>query len=649
MTDLESVESICPFCAVGCSVAYDHDTDRAGGRPGAANPNGRLCPKGIRAYDPLDRNDRLTTPMVRSGGRLRDATWDEALAAAADGLSDVRDESGGDALAFLGAPHCTNEENYLFAKLARLLGTNNVDNRARICHASTAAAMRERLGCDAMTNSLEDLTDADAFLVVGANPAARQPVAFDTAVRPAVNAGASLIHIDPRATETTRLADYHLAPHPGRDVALLCGMAAEIVAAGLADQGFIDTRTSGFEAYAARLQDLDPDALATAAGVDPGALRAAARTFAEADRATVICGTGIEASDHETTHTADALLNLVLLTGNLGRRGTGMNLFRGLNNEQGAVDMGCRPFMLPGGAPVTEAEARARVREVWGVAPPANPGRSELDLVRAFGQTVHGAWVFGENPAVSTLPVDVEARLNALDMLVVQDTFHTETVDCADVVLPASAWAEKGGTVTNLDRQVQRMRPARDPPGQSRRDLRILCEMGRRLTVEPFDYAGPREVFQELTRVAPPYGGMSFDDVAAGGQRWPYPDGAESGVTILHRDTYATGATRTPFRVVPHAAGDGPTDGLVLLGGRGVGEFGGVFESETQRVQLNPRDADDHGIPDGQPVELSTGDVHVEGVAEVTTEVRPGIVYAHASIVDQLGAGETVTVQVSRS
>jgi formate dehydrogenase major subunit len=465
MTDRAT--TICPRCAVGCSLAYDDATGRATGREGPITGDGRLCPKGIAAFDDLDEH-RLRTPLVREDGSLREVTWEVAYDRVVESFARVRRERGPDALAFLGSPHCTNEENYLFQRIARLLGTNNVDNRARICHESAASAMRERLGSSAMTNTQADLADADAFLVVGANPAARQPIAFESSVRPAVNDGAALIHVDPRETETGRLADYHLPARPGTDALLLSAMAAAVIEAGTTDESFRERRTSGYAEYADHLADLDVPAAVQTCGVDVGQFREAVDAFASADRGAAIAGTGIEAENHDGTAAADALLNLLLLTGNVGRQGTGMNLFRGLNNEQGAGDAGCQPSRLPGRTRLDDPAARDRIEREWGVEPPTEPGRDELELVRAFGEDVAAAWVFGENPAITRLDEEAVHRgMEALDCLVVQDTVPTETVERADVVLPASAWAEKEGTVTSMDRMIQRVRADRTPPASS--------------------------------------------------------------------------------------------------------------------------------------------------------------------------------------
>ncbi|MFB6218976.1 MAG: molybdopterin oxidoreductase family protein [Halobacteriaceae archaeon] len=633
--------TVCPRCAVGCSLADDPETGRATGREGPLNPGGRLCPKGIAAFDDVD-GDRLETPRIREGGELREATWAEAYERVERAFGRVRERRGPDALAFLGSPHCTNEENYLFQRIARLLGTNNVDNRARICHASAATAMRDRLGSSAMTNSQADLRAADAFLVVGANPAARQPVAFDTRVRPAVNDGATLVHVDPRETETTRLADHHLAARPGTDALLLSAMAAATVEAGLVAESFVAERTEGFDALADHLGRLDVEDTVETCGVDAGAFRDAVAAFAGADRGAAIAGTGIEADDHEGTDAADALLNLLLLTGNLGRRGTGMNLFRGLNNEQGAGDAGCQPARLPGRVPLDDAAARERIESEWGRAPPAEPGLDELALVRAFGDDIGAAWVFGENPAVTRLDDAAVARgMAALDCLVVQDTAPTATVERADVVLPASAWAEKEGTVTTMDRVVQRVRAVRPLPDGVRRDLRILRDLGARLTDRPFEYDGPRAVFEELARVSPIHRELSYPAIEAGGQRWPREGG--EGVAVLHRERFAHGGRRAPFVAVPVDATGG--EGLVLVTSRRVDQFVGEA-GDDRTVQANPEDAAAAGLDDGQQVvvaaEAGAEGRRARGTLSVTTAVRPGTVFAGPAVAEEVaGEGRT--------
>jgi formate dehydrogenase major subunit len=628
--------TVCPFCAVGCRLAPGRG-DRAVGREGPANPDGRLCAKGIEAFRAFDADERLTEPRVRRNGELVPATWAEALDRVAGTFGRIVDEDGADALAFLGAPHCTTEENYLLGKLARTLGTNNVDNRARACHAVASGAMRDRLGWPAMSNSLTDLAEADLVLVVGANPADQQPIAFDAYLRPAVDAGTALVHVDPRANRTTRKASVHLAPHPGTDALTVSLLCAVVLEEGLADRAFLEARTTGFEAFADSLGDLDVERDAGTAGLDPDTVREVGRAVGEADRAAVVVGTGVETEQGEgTITTPDALVNLLLLTGNLGRRGTGMNLFRGLSNEQGAVDAGCVPDALPGHRPVGDTVARERLAAEWGLQPPAEPGLSEGELLAAFGDTVRGALVVGENPAVSKHDQAwIDDRLGSLELLAVADVVDTETTARADVVFPAAVATEKAGTVTNMDRQVQRLHPASEPPGRARTDFAVLRALGRRLSPAGFDYERPSEAFAELCRVAPCYEGIDPDG-RDGPRRWP------EGEPVLYREGFRTAEAdgRAPF--VPATVGTvEPGEGLYLVAGSRVGGFA-VAERADRRLHLHEADAAERGVGDGDAVLVEGEGTAVEAVAAVGTGVRQGTVFLHADVADPLvraGAG----------
>jgi formate dehydrogenase major subunit len=660
-----SAETVCPQCAVGCTLQYDAASGRATGSEGApVNREGRLCPKGIGAFDALDEEGRLTQPLARTetegaGSELRPVSWAEAYDRIEAGFGAILDQYGPEALAFLGAPRCTNEENYLFAKLARALGTNTVDNRARICHRSVTRAMTERLGSGAMTNSLEDLTEADTFLVVGSNPAAQQPIAFNSYIRPAVDNGATLIHVDPRANHTTRAADVHLAPRPGSDALVATLLAAIACEEELIDREFLAQRTTGFEAYERALADLDVPARGDRAAVDGKTVRKAARAFAGAERGAVLLGTGVEAEDHCGTEAADALLDLCLLTGNLGKRGTGMNPLRGLVNEQGANDVGARPHTLPGYQPVSDAEARARIEREWGIDVPDSPGYSEPEAVGEFGSTVRGAYVLGENPAVTKADTQGVARgFRDLDFLLVQELFPTETTAHADVVLPASAAAEKAGTVTNLDRQVQRLRPLRGPPGEARRDFDVLRAIGARLTDLPFAYEGPREVFAEMRRVNPLYAGMDYEEIGQGSQRWPFPEGATEGTAILHRDRFANGQQRISFTSgsIPATPTAGDIDGgtaatadeeLVLLTRNQVNEARSIGTGKTEAtLQIHPVDAREADVADGESVVVENDRGVLRPTARVTDRVRERTVFLGANAAAPLVAGERTRVRV---
>ncbi|TKX69160.1 formate dehydrogenase subunit alpha [Halorubrum sp. SP9] len=636
----ESNPTVCPFCGVGCSVEYA-GRGSATGVEGPVNERGEICPKGAAAFDVVDSDDRLTEPLVRHDGRFVTAPWEAALDRAVEGIGEVVDEHGPDAVQFFASSNCTNEENYVLQKLARVLGTNNVDNCARLCHASTVAAMSERLGAGAMTNTLDDLGEADCILVNGANPAEQHPVAFRSYILPAVRDGATLVHVDPRANDTTEAADVHLPLRPGTDIELLNAVAATLVEEGLVDEAFLDERTTGFDRLRERLVDVDVAANAEAAGVEPEAIREAARAYGEADRAAIVTGMGT--SQHRCgTDNVHALLNLALLTGNVGRPGTGVNPLRGQNNVQGASDVGGLPSVLPGYEPVTDPDARECVAAEWGVEPPAEPGLTEVEATHRFGDDVRAAVVFGENPAVTEPNATaVASAFDDLDYCVVIDLFETRTAAHADVVLPGSAWAEKSGTVTNTDRRVLRMRPNADLPGNARRDFDILTALGRRLTDRPeaFDYDRPEAAFEELTRVAPIYEGMSYAGIGDGYQRWPFDADAGRGTEVLHAETFATGERTAPLAVVDPVppADDLDPDELVLTTGRVLQHFNsGALSRRSDRLvamrgedalQVHPSDAAERGIEDGDRVTVSNERGTVEVAAEVTPAVREGVTF----------------------
>ncbi len=656
MTDQsgERPATVCPRCAVGCHLARPADGPLADGVAGPANPEGRLCEQGVSAFDGLE-DDRLTRPLVRRNGDHEPVAWATALEAVAERFGAILEADGPDALAFLGAPHSTTEENYLLGKLARLVGTNNVDNRARLCHADTARALSDRLGWPATTGGLEHLAAADVIVVAGANPAERQPVAFNGFVRPAVNDGATLVHVDPVGNRTTRLADVHLAPRPGTDALVFDLLSAHVLDAGGVDSSFVAERTRGAEAFAAALADRDPDRVARVAGVDRDEVARVGDHVAGADRVAALVGTGIEddagggdaaggataagtGSGSDGAAAPGALLDLLLLTGNFGRPGTGLYVLRGLVNEQGATDAGCVPDRLPGHQPVTDPAARARVESEWGRPPPAEPGLTATEMLAAFGDGIRGALVVGENPAVSKRESDwVRRRLAALDALVVLDVAPNRTTRHADVVLPAAAGVEKAGTVTSLDRRVQRLRPTAAPPGEARPDFAVLCDIGGRLVddADQFAYPDVGAAFDELARVAPTHAGGSD----AGGRRWPF-----DGDDVLYRDAFATADGRAPFRTPGPVAEPAEGDGLRLVTGGRTGEFAA---DAAAVLRMHPADAGERGLAGADAVAVAADDVAVTATVDPDEAVRRGTVYLPAPVADPLlrvGA-ETVTVE----
>ncbi len=632
-------ESICPFCGVGCGITYNEDTDKGTGWKASVNTRGEICPKGAAAFEMLDSDDRLTKPMVRENGHLVTASWEEALGRVEEHFEQIIEEYGPTALGFYASSNCTNEENYVLQKMARAIGSNNIDNCARLCHASTVAAMADRLGVGAMTNTTDDLTEADAFLVTGSNPAEQHPVIFNSYLGPAIKDGTTLIHIDPRENQTTRQSDVHVPVTPGYDIPLLNAIAKVIVEEDLQDDAFIEERTDGFEEFIEYLESaVDVAESAELAGVEEETIREAARAYGEAENAAAFTGMGMSQHTYGTDN-VHALVNLALLTGNFGNRGGGVNPLRGQNNVQGAGDVGASPSSLPGYQAVDDPEARQPFEEAWGFEIPDEPGLTEVEMSHEAGDAIQGLYVFGENPAITEPNSNQIARDLDEVFLVVQDLFMTETAEHADVILPGSAWAEKDGTVTNTDRRVMRMRQMRDPPGEARTDLDILCDLANRLTGVAFDYDGAEAVFDELASVSSIYGGMSYDGIGTGHQRWPMPEGADEGVDVLHEDEFYSGSKRSSFAAIDHVPpadelGDGQ---LVLTTGRVLQHFNsGAMTRRTETLmrmrgedslEIHPTDAEPRGIEDGDTVTVSNDRGEVEVEAVVTPAITEGTVF----------------------
>ena len=645
---IEPRKTVCPYCGVGCGITYDASSESAIGWNGPVNTRREICPKGATAWEIVDHEERLTEPLVRESGELVPTSWETALDRITSSFERIVSESGPDSVGFFASSNCTNEENYVLQKLARAIGTNNVDNCARLCHSSTVAAMRERFGAGAMTNTLEDLREADAYLVAGANPAEQHPIIFRSYLLPAIQNGTTLIHVDPRENDTTRKATHHLPVRPGYDIPLINAAAKVILEEELTDGAFLADRVTGLDAFTAFLEEVDVDENARLAGVEPATLRDAARAYADAERAAIFTGMGMS-QHHCGTDNVHALLNLALLTGNVGRRGTGVNPLRGQNNVQGAGDVGALPNVLPGYRDVIDADAREDVAGVWGFEPPDRPGLTEVEMTHEFGESIHGAVIFGENPAVTEPNANrVRDQLDRLDCLVVLDLFLTETAERADVVLPGSAWAEKGGTVTNTDRQVMRMRPNTEPPGEARLDLAVLCDLGQRLTDVSFDDAEPASVFEEIRRVLPQYAGMSYEGIGTGSQRWPFPDGVDEGIGVLHTDQFESGRKTAELRAIDHVDPVDPVsdEELVLTTGRVIQQFNSgaltrrsgtlVRMRGDDVLQIHPDDAERRGIADESTVRVANdrGEVTVE--ADVTPAIRRGTVFATFHYADPL-------------
>src|SRR3954462_823528 len=553
------VDSVCPYCGVGCQLTYnirDNKIIYVQGKDGPANSS-RLCVKGRYGFDYVQHPHRLTKPLIRKQGVaktknfvvdpnnwqdvFREATWEEALEFAARGLRDIRDQYGKRALAGFGSAKGTNEEAYLFQKLVRTgFGCNNVDHCTRLCHASSVAALMEGINSGAVSNQVRDVANAEVIIVIGANPTVNHPVAA-TWIKNAAKAGSKLIVADPRRSDLSRHATYNLQFNPDTDVALLNAMLNVIVTEGLVDKKFIADRTSGYAALAENVTKFTPEAMAPICGIDAQTIREVARLYATSKGSIILWGMGISQHVHGTDN-ARCLIALALATGQIGKPGSGLHPLRGQNNVQGASDSGLIPMMYPDYQRVSIPEARQRFETLWKTELDPDPGLTVVEIMHAAKKReIRGMYIMGENPAMSDPDVEHARQAMAkLEHLVVQDIFLTETAYLADVVLPATAWPEKDGTVTNTDRRVQLGRKVLDPPGEGREDWKIIQEMSNRIGLE-MRYEHPSDIFDELVSVMPNYAGLTYDNLGPAGKLYPNPDPEHSdGTVVLFDERFGT-------------------------------------------------------------------------------------------------------------
>ncbi len=660
MSSEEPVKTICPYCGVGCGIQV-----KQGEEPGdvqfmpwgdAPVNEGRICIKGGAATQVVDHEDRLTDPLIKEDGEFREATWEEAYEKITSEMTRIRDEYNPDAMGFFGSSKTMNEENYLLQKLARRYGTNNVDNCTRMCHASTVWALRTSLGAGAMTNSMEDLEEAaDVFWIQGANPGEQHPIANSQYFRQAVLEGATVIQVDPHANKTTRSfkidetdRHMHLQLKPGTDIPLLNIVIKTILERheeepekGWIDEEFIEARTEGFEHLKETLEDFDKEAAAEECGVPLEDIELAAEKYAMANNSAIFTGMGM--SQHTCgVDNVQNEINLALITGNLGRPGTGVNPLRGQNNVQGTCDVGAMPNVLPGYQLVDDDEARKSVEEVWGFEIPDEPGLTNVEISHEAGKSIQGLFIMGENPVMSEPDGNqVEKRLEELEFIAVQDIFMTETAKFADVILPATTWAERGGTVTNTDRRVQRMRGVDKVHENTKHDLDILMEIGSRLfEEEKFRFEDVEAVFEELRQVCPSYHGMTYDSLGEEGIHWPCYEPGDEGDLFLYEDGFETESGLGQIEGVRHQPPAEVPDEeypLLLTTGRLEEHYNtGTMSRRSPTlnrqqpenfVDVHPTDAEHYGIEDGDMVTLKSRRGAIEVKAQVTEDTKEGVVW----------------------
>ncbi|NOT24063.1 MAG: formate dehydrogenase subunit alpha [Nitrospiraceae bacterium] len=542
-----TVRTTCAYCGVGCAF----DAGVKDGRvvsmvPADDGPSnqGHACMKGRFGWTYHDAPDRLRVPLLRRGNDWEEISWDAALDRIAEEFTRIKNAFGPDALATISSSRGTNEENYLFGKFMRcVMGTNHIDNCARVCHSATVTGMMETLGASAATNSIQDLDLAHLIMVVGANPTESHPV-IGARIKQAHRRGVRLIVIDPRRTELARLADLHLQLWPGSNVALLNAMGHVLVKEGLLDQGFIATRTEGIEDWLKTVSDCTPEAAETITGVPAHLICRAARLYGSSRS---LCAHGLGVTEHRWgSHGVIALCNLALATGNIGKPGTGINPLRGQNNVQGASDVGCLPTYFAGYQSLDDPKLASLHQAITGRPLPARRGMKTPDMWEAaIAGRLKGLWIIGYDVAQTDPNLKkVHEALKQVEFLVVQDLFLSETAKFAKLVLPGASFLEKDGTFTNLERRIQRIRKVVEPPNGIFPDWRVVCEVSARMGY-PMPYLHPSEIMDEIAALTPMFSGVSYDRLEShAGLQWPVPTARHEGTALMHQEAFPKGKAR---------------------------------------------------------------------------------------------------------
>jgi formate dehydrogenase major subunit len=653
--EVTKTRTTCSYCGVGCEMdLLVKDSKVVGVQPadGPAN-HGLLCVKGKFGYDFINHADRLKTPLIRKDGKLVEASWDEAYALIAEKVKAAKAAHGPDALAGLASARVTNEENYLFQKMVRAaFGTNQVDHCARLCHASTVAGLATTLGSGAMTNSIDEVVNADVIFVTGSNTTETHPV-IGARIRQARRRGAKIIVAEPRRIDLAKEAEVFLQITPGTNVALFNGMMNVIISEGLQNKQYIAERTENYDELVKVVEKYTPEKVAEICGIDAEQLRKAARLYAKAGNAAIFYSMGV--TQHSSgVNGVMGTSNLALLCGQLGKESSGVNPLRGQNNVQGSCDMGALPGDLPGYQKVANPEVIAKFEKAWGVKLSTNPGLTVTEIVDRAGKgEIKVLYIMGENPMVSDPDLNhVKEALEHTEFLVVQDIFLTETAELADVVLPAASFAEKDGTFTNTERRVQMVRKAIDPPGQAKADWVILMELMDRLGYSK-TYRSAAEIMDEAASVTPQYGGISHARLEkVGGLQWPCPTADHPGTKFLHKGAFSRGkglfkpaeytpAAELPDREYPFIL----TTGRILehyhtktMTGK-VDGLNNLFPCSF--IEIHPAAAAKLKIADGQKVTITSRRGEVVAKAKVTDKVEEDVVFMPFHFAD--GAANVLT------
>ncbi|MEO0680000.1 MAG: formate dehydrogenase subunit alpha [Pseudomonadota bacterium] len=660
------VRSVCPYCGVGCQVSFKIKDDRIAwvdGVDGPANEN-RLCVKGRFGFDYVAHPHRLTKPLIRRDDapekglnvdpsnpwtHFREADWDEAIEVAANGFKDAKAWYGGKSVAGFGSAKCSNEEAYLFQKLIRVgFGHNNVDHCTRLCHASSVAALMENVGSGAVTATFNEIENADFAIVIGSNPTENHPVAA-TYFKQFAKRGGKLVVMDPRAQALHRHAWRMLQFRPGADVALLNGLMNVIVEEKLYDRNYVEGFTEGFFEFRDHIRAFTPERVAPLCGIEADTIREVARAYASAERAMIFWGMGVSQHVHGTDN-ARCLISLALLCGQIGRPGTGLHPLRGQNNVQGASDAGLIPQVLPDYQSVADQDVRELFRHIWrGAEIDPQPGLTVVEIVDAmYRGEIRGMYIMGENPAMSDPDVEHARKgLAHLDHLVVQDIFLTETAMFADVILPASAWPEKTGTVTNTNRQVQMGRKALEAPGEAREDWRIIVDLANALGLD-WDYDTPRMVFNEMKMSMRSLHHITWSRLEGeNAVTYPSLSNDDPGQPVVFGDGFPRRAGRakfTPARVTPPAETPDENFPMILTTGRMLEHWhtgsmtrrsGALDALEPEAsAALHPRTLKIMGVSPGEMLRVTTRRGEITLAARADRAVAEDMVFIPFAFVE---------------
>ncbi len=641
--DLKATETVCPFCGCGCNLSLHTNQGKiakVSPTKGSIVNDGSLCVKGSFGYDFIQHKDRLTTPLIKENGKFRQAGWDEALDLIANKFKQTKKQHGSDSLAGLSSARCSNEENYLFQKFMRaVIGTNNVDHCARLCHASTVAGLADAFGSGAMTNSMAEVSDAKTIFVTGSNTPETHPIIALQVFKAVRENGAKLIIADPRKLRFAPYASVWMRQKPGTDVALFNSMMHVIIEEGLEDKEFIKERTEGYGALKKVVEKYTPQKGEEITAVPKEQIIEAARIYATVKPASILYSMGV--TQHVAgTNGVKSMANLAMLTGNIGKENSGVNPLRGQNNVQGACDLGALPNVYPGYQKVADPASKEKFEKAWGVKLADNVGLTVTEIVKAAGNDkVKAIYIMGENPMLSDPDLNhVRKCLENVEFLVVQDIFLTETAELADVVLPAAGFAEKDGTFTNTERRVQRIRRAVAAPGAARADWEIICGLAERMGAAGFNYKDPSEIMDEIAGVSPIYGGVNYQRIEKVGLQWPCLDKNHPGTKFLHEGKFARGLGK--FNAIEYQSPpESPDDEypLILTTGRLLYHF--HTGSMTRRskgldevcpspfVEINTQDAEKLGVADKEIVKVASRRGEIELQAAVGERCPVGVVF----------------------